>query len=111
MSRVTQILNDGSGSLKLAPMLKNVWLVVVVMLGVACSPTYGQQKCKTSTECGGSHFCLKNCTSVDAGPGVDVSGTCRKPCTADSDCGDLGLKKPFCASDLCGNKACYEAPF
>ncbi len=77
---------------------------------MACSPTYGQQKCKLTSECG-SHFCLTNCTAIDAGVGVDVSGTCRKACTADTDCTDLGLKKPFCASDTCGHKACYEAPF
>ena len=91
--------------------MPKIFSVVMVMLGVACSPSYGQHRCKTSSECGGSQFCLSNCTAVDAGPGVDVSGVCRKRCKVDTDCTDLGLKKPACVSDLCGHSACYEVPF
>jgi len=86
-------------------------MVSVVVLGLACSPSYGRQSCKVSSECGSAQYCNLSCTKIDAGPGVEVSGLCRKACVADTDCGDLGLKKPVCAGDTCGQKACIENPF
>ena len=86
-----------------------LFAVLLLMLAAACSPTYGQQKCKDTAECGNGQECRKNCPGADGG--VDATGICNLPCTTDADCGTLGLKKPYCAPDTCGRRHCAEAPF
>lgn len=92
--------------------LKLALAVFVVLTAISCTPKYGQQTCKSNADCPSDEYCEEGCSTGDAGPGVTVSGHCAKSCTADSDCGSLGLKKPLCAGYVCtSRKSCAENPF
>ncbi len=83
------------------------------MMGlVACTPKYGQEACKLSTDCPSGQFCDTGCVP-DGGstPGTTVSALCGKQCASDADCANLGLKKPKCFASTCGPSQCADDPF
>ena len=86
-------------------------LTVVALLAVACSPPYGRQSCTKPADCGSPQTCQLCSATGDAGAGTTVSGLCSLGCTVDADCSALGLKKPKCAKNTCGESFCIDSPF
>ncbi len=86
-------------------------LALSLLVALGCTPPYGQQVCRGGSDCSAGFACDLCNTGGDAGAGVAKEGLCVKPCTADLDCGGLGLKKPVCASTSCGEKHCLDSPF
>lgn len=90
--------------------MKTLFCALITVMAMGCSRPYGMQSCKTGADCPTGQACIL-CNPPDAGAGEEVEGICRKTCSVDSECGDLGLSKPVCAKNSCGTGSCIDNPF
>ncbi len=86
-------------------------VLVLAFLAAGCTPPYGRQSCTKPTDCTDGQSCQICSATPDAGTAATTAGLCSLPCATDADCGKLGLKKPKCATNTCGETFCIDSPF